>query len=38
MRVKRGPLGVLHVVLRDETEVKVGRTYLRAAREGLMQG
>lgn len=37
-RLKRGPLGVLHVVLRDETEVKVGRTYLRAVRDGLMLG
>ncbi|ANH04375.1 MULTISPECIES: LytR/AlgR family response regulator transcription factor [Shinella] len=37
-RVKRGPLNVLHVVLRDETEIKVGRTYLRAVRDGLMQG
>lgn len=38
VRVKRGPLGVLHVVLRDETEIKVGRTYLRVVRDGLMQG
>lgn len=36
-RVKRGPLGVLHVVLRDESEVKVGRTYLRVVRDGLIQ-
>lgn len=38
VRVKRGPLGVLHVVLRDESEIKVGRTYLRVVRDALIQG
>ncbi|MCF3639884.1 LytTR family DNA-binding domain-containing protein [Rhizobium sp. TRM95111] len=35
VRVRRGPFGALVAVLKDDSEVRIGRTYLRAVRDGL---
>ena len=36
VRMRRGPFGALVAVLRDDSEVRVGRTYLGAVREALL--